>query len=82
LVGAEFQLLPLPKEGFTDQEKGKQGSVVHAGDPNACYVEVGRMLRRGPLDLEFEVKMGIELFLKTQCELQNSRTSVLWCLAD
>ena len=71
MVSVEFQLncriiiFSLQKEGYTYQGKGKQGSVVHAEDLNACYVEVHRMLKRGPLDLEFEVTMECVQFLKS-----------------
>jgi hypothetical protein len=61
---AALSFLLLQKEGYTYQGKGERGSVVHAGDLNACYVEVRRMLKRGRLDLEFEVKMGCVMILK------------------
>jgi len=75
---AALSFLLLQKEGYTYQGKGKQGSVVHAEDLNACYVEVRRMLKRGPLDLEFEVRMECVEFLETQCELPNNRTCIWW----
>jgi hypothetical protein len=49
---------------------------VHAGDLDPCYVEIRRMLRLAPLDLQFEAKMECVVFLKIQCELQNSRTCI------
>jgi hypothetical protein len=75
---AALSIFAIAERGVTYQGKGKQGSVVHAGDLNACYVEIRRMLKRGPLDLEFEVRMECVEVLKSQCELPNNRTCIWW----